>query len=86
MNRNGMTDVWEYRAVEHVRAHNVEHVYKVKKVKLADGTFTSTMEHPLKNLGDIFSPELLAHLLCLKYDFSILENRQTRLLACKAVT
>ncbi len=50
MNRNGMTDVWEYRVVEHVRAHNVEHVYKVARGKLANGTFTSTMEHPLKIL------------------------------------
>lgn len=81
MNRNGMTDAWEYRVVEHVRAHNVEHVYKVARVKLADGTFTSTMEHPLKNLGGILSPELLARLLCLKYDFSMPENRQIRLLA-----
>lgn len=80
MNRNGMPDVWEYRVIEHVRAHNVEHVYKVARVKLADGTFTSTMEHPLKNLGGIFSPELLARLLCLKYDFSMPENRQIRLL------
>ena len=48
MNRNGMADVWEYRFIEHVRAHNVEHVYKVARVKLADGTFTNTMEHPLK--------------------------------------
>jgi len=39
---------------------------KVDKVKLADGTFTNTMEHPLKNLGGIFSPDLLARLLCLK--------------------
>ena len=22
-------EVWEYRFIEHVRAHNVEHVYKV---------------------------------------------------------
>lgn len=85
MNRNGMTDVWEYRVVEHVRAHNVEHVYKVARVKLADGTFTSTMGHPLKNLGGIFSPELLARLLCLKYDFSMPENRQIRLLAREGV-
>lgn len=80
MNRNGMPDVWEYRVIEHVRAHDVEHVYKVARVKLADGTFTSTMKHPLKNLGGIFSPELLARLLCLKYDFSMPENRQIRLL------
>lgn len=60
MNRNGMPDVWEYRVIEHVRAHNVEHVYKVARVKLADGTFVSTMEHPLKKLEGIFSPELLA--------------------------
>ena len=66
MKRNGMVDVWEYRFIEHVRAHNVEHVYKVARVKLADGTFTNTMEHPLKNLGGIFSPDLLARLLCLK--------------------
>ena len=85
MNRNGMPDVWEYRVIEHVRAHNVEHVYKVARVKLADGTFTSTMEHPLKNLGGIFSPELLARLLCLKYDFSMPENRQIRLLAREGV-
>ena len=85
MNRNGMADVWEYRVIEHVRAHNVEHVYKVARVKLADGTFTSTMEHPLKNLGGIFSPELLARLLCLKYDFSMPENRQIRLLAREGI-
>ena len=85
MNRNGMPDVWEYRVVEHVRAHNVEHVYKVARVKLADGTFTSTMEHPLKNLGGIFSPDLLARLLCLKYDFSMPENRQIRLLAREGI-
>ena len=81
MKRNGMPDVWEYRVIEHVRAHNVEHVYKVARVKLADGTFANTMEHPLKDLGGIFSPELLARLLCLKYDFSMPENRQIRLLA-----
>ena len=85
MNRNGMPDVWEYRFIEHVRAHNVEHVYKVARVKLADGTFTNTMEHPLKNLGGIFSPELLARLLCLKYDFSMPENRQIRLLAREGI-
>ena len=85
MNRNGMPDVWEYRVIEHVRAHNVEHVYKVARVKLADGTFVSTMEHPLKELGGIFSPELLARLLCLKYDFSMPENRQIRLLAREGI-
>ena len=85
MNRNGMPDVWEYRVIEHVRAHNVEHVYKVARVKLADGTFVSTMEHPLKDLGGISSPELLARLLCLKYDFSMPENRQIRLLAREGI-
>lgn len=85
MNRNGMPDVWEYRVIEHVKAHNVEHVYKVARVKLADGTFVSTMEHPLKKLGGIFSPELLARLLCLKYDFSMPENRQIRLLAREGI-
>ena len=85
MNRNGMPDVWEYRVIEHVRAHNVEHVYKVARIKLADGTFVSTMEHPLKKLGGIFSPELLARLLCLKYDFSMPENRQIRLLAREGI-
>ena len=81
MNRNCMPDVWEYRVIEHIKAHNVEHVYKVARVKLADGSFENTMEHPLKNLGGILSPELLARLLCLKYDFSMPENRQIRLLA-----
>lgn len=71
--------------IEHVRAHNVENVYKVARVKLADGTFTNTMEHPLKNLGGIFSPDLLARLLCLKYDFSMPENRQIRLLAREGI-
>lgn len=85
MNRNGMPDVWEYRVIEHVRAHNVEHVYKVARVKFADGTFANTMEHPLKDLGGIFSPELLARLLCLKYDFSMPENRQIRLLAREGI-
>lgn len=32
MNRNGIPDVWECRVIEHVRAHNVEHVYKVARV------------------------------------------------------
>ena len=85
MKRNGMPDVWEYRVIEHVRAHNVEHVYKVARVKLADGIFANTMEHPLKDLGGIFSPELLARLLCLKYDFSMPENRQIRLLAREGI-
>lgn len=85
MKRNGMPDVWEYRVIEHVRAHNVEHVYRVARVKLADGTFANTMEHPLKDLGGIFSPELLARLLCLKYDFSMPENRQVRLLAREGI-
>lgn len=58
MNRNDVPSVWEYRVIEHVRVHNVEHVYKVARVKLADGAFTSTMEHPLKNFGSIFSPKL----------------------------
>ena len=71
------------RFIEHVRAHNVEHVYKVARVKLADGTFTNTMEHPLKNLGGIFSPDLLARLLCLKYDFSMPENRQIWMLLAR---
>lgn len=85
MNRNGMPDVWEYRVIEHVKAHDVEHVYKVGRVKLADGTFENTMEHPLRNLGGILSPELLARLLCLKYDFNMPENRQIRLLAREGV-
>ena len=34
MKRNGMADVWEYRFIEHVRAHNVEHVYKVARVSI----------------------------------------------------
>lgn len=49
--------------IEHVRACNVGYVYKVARVKLADGTFVNTMEYPLKNLGGIFSPEQLARLL-----------------------
>ena len=80
-----MPDVWEYKVVECVRVHNVEHIYKVARVKLADGTFVNTMEHPLKNLGGIFSPELLARLLCLKYDFSMPENMQIRILAREGI-
>ncbi len=57
INRNGIDDVWEDRFIEHVRAHNVLHVYKVARVKLADCTFTNTMELALKNHGGIFSPE-----------------------------
>ena len=73
--------MWEYRVIE----HNVEHVYKVARVKHADGTFTSTMRHPLKNLGGIFSSELLARLLCLKDDFNKPENRQIRILARESI-
>ena len=76
MNRNGTPDVWKY---------NVEHVYKMARGKLADGTFVGMMEHPLENLANIFSPELLARLLCLKYDFSMPENRQLRLLAREGI-
>ena len=54
-------------------------------VKLADGTFTSSMEHPLKKFGGIFSTELLVRLLCLKYDFNLPENRQIRLLAREGI-
>ncbi|MFR8762822.1 MAG: IS66 family transposase [Bacteroides uniformis] len=43
------------------------------------------MEHPLKNLGEILYPQLLARLLYLKYDFNIPENRQIRLLAREGV-
>lgn len=85
MNRNGMPDVWEYSVIEHVRAYNVKHVYKVARVKLADGSFVNTMDHPQKRLGGIFSPEQLARLLCLKYDFSMPENRQIRLLAREGI-
>lgn len=85
MNRNGTSDVWKYRVIEHVRAHNVEHVYKMARGKLADGTFVGMMEHPLENLSNIFSLELLARLLCLKYDFSMPENRQLRLLAREGI-
>lgn len=60
INRNGMPDMWEYRIIEHVRAHNVEHMYKVARIKLAYDTFTSTMEHSMKNLKGIFSLKLLA--------------------------
>lgn len=67
MKRYGIPNVWEYKVVK----HDVEHVYKVVRAKLADGTFVNTIEHPLKNLGDIFSAELLARLFCLKYDFSM---------------
>ncbi|MDY3267293.1 MAG: hypothetical protein SOX26_07200 [Phocaeicola sp.] len=33
MNCNGMNDLWEYRVIQHVSAHNMVHVYKVARVK-----------------------------------------------------
>ena len=59
MDYNGMPDVLEYMVIKHVKAYNVEHVYKVSWVKITDGTFISMVGHPLKNLGEIFFHELL---------------------------
>ncbi len=69
-----MLDVLEYMVIKHVKAYNVEHVYKVSWVKITDGTFISMVEHPLKNLGEIFFHELLTNLLCPKYGFSLPKN------------
>ncbi len=69
-----MLDVSEYMVIKHVKAYNVEHVYKVSWVKIADGTFISMAGHPLKNLGEIFFHELLTNLLCPKYGFSLPKN------------
>ena len=50
MNRNGMADVWEYRVYRTCCVPITWNMCtKVARVKLADGTFTNTMEHPLKN-------------------------------------
>lgn len=46
-------------ALLNVRVHSVEPVYVVTLVKLVNGTFENMMKHSLKDLGEIFVPELL---------------------------
>ena len=73
-------EICYYRVIEHIRARNVEHVYKVARVQLADGTFTNTMEDPKKRIGGIFGPTLLAQVLCWKYVYHLSANRIKKML------
>ena len=81
MYREGEMDVTCYRVIEHVKAYNVEHIYKVARVQLADGSFVNTMKHPLGRLGGIFSPTLLAQIIGWKYACHLPLNRIRKLLA-----
>ena len=85
MYREGEMDVTCYRVIEHVKAYNVEHIYKVARVQLADGSFVNTMKHPLGRLGGIFSPTLLAQILGWKYAYHLPLNRIRKLLAGQGV-
>ena len=78
--RDGEMEICYYRVIEHIRARNVEHVYKVARVQLADGTFTNTMEDPKKRIGGIFGPTLLAQVLCWKYVYHLSANRIKKML------
>ena len=78
--RDGEQDICYYRMIEHIKAHNVEHIYKVARVQLADGTFTNTMEDPKKKIGGIFGPTLLAQVLCWKYVYHLSANRIKKML------
>ena len=83
--REGEMDVTCYRVIEHVKAYNVEHIYKVARVQLADGSFVNTMKHPLGRLGGIFSPTLLAQIIGWKYAYHLPLNRIRKLLADQGV-
>ena len=85
MYRKGVMDVTCYRVIEHVKAYNVEHIYKVARVQLADGSFVNTMKHPLGRLGGIFSPTLLAQIIGWKYAYHLPLNRIRKLLADQGV-
>lgn len=85
MYREGKMDVTCYRVIEHVKAYNVEHLYKVARVQLADGSFVNTMKHPLGRLGGIFSPTLLAQIIGWKYAYHLPLNRIRKLLADQGV-
>ncbi len=85
MYREGKMDVTCYRVIEHVKAYNVEHIYKVARVQLADGSFVNTMKHPLGRLGGIFSPTLLAQIIGWKYAYHLPLNRIRKLLADQGI-
>ena len=78
--RDGEQDVCYFRVIEHIKARNVEHIYKVARVQLADGTFTNTLEDPKKKIGGIFGPTLLAQVLCWKYVYHLSANRIKKML------
>ena len=78
--RDGEQDICYYRVIEHIKARNVEHIYKAARVQLADGTFTNTMEDPKKKIGGIFGPTLLAQVLCWKYVYHLSANRIKKML------
>ena len=80
MYRDGEMEIYYYSVIEHVKARNVEHIYKVARVQLADGTFTNTMEDPKKKIGGIFGPTLLAQVLCWKYVYHLSANRIKKML------
>ena len=83
--REGEMDITCYRVIEHVKAYNVEHIYKVARVELPDGSFVNTMKHPLGRLGGIFSPTLLAQIIGWKYAYHLPLNRIRKLLADQGV-
>jgi transposase len=78
--RDGEMEICYYRVIEHIKARNVEHIYKVARVQLADGSFTNTMEDPKKKIGGIFGPTLLAQVLCWKYVYHLSANRIKKML------
>ena len=83
--RNGEMDVTNYRVIEYIKAHTIEHIYKVARVQNKDGSFTNTMTHPLGALGGVFSPTLLAQTLGWKYAYHLPLERIRKLLADEGV-
>ena len=80
MYRDGEMEIYYYSVIEHIKARNVEHIYKVARVQLADGSFTNTLEDPKKKIGGIFGPTLLAQVLCWKYVYHLSANRIKKML------
>lgn len=80
MMRDGERDISYYRVVRVKKAEYIEEIYEVARVRLADGTFANTMDKPYNELMGIFSPEMLAQVLCWKYVYHLSANRIRKML------
>lgn len=84
--KDGNIDYICYTVIEHIKARNVRYIYKVARVHMPDGSFVYTKDMPNKNLGCIFSPSLLAMVLCWKYAYHLPVNRVKRLLRDQGIS